>query len=115
MAEKRKSKRVSYEKPVEFGLVRFGPPPDPPKYLGQVVDLSKDGIFIKTDRVFKPGISLSIEIQDGDRCFKVAGRVANANKVPPAMAGKLKSGMGIIISNPDPELLDLYKDKIESE
>lgn len=114
MAEKRKSKRLDYKKPVEFGLVRFGPPPDPPKYKGYVVDMSDSGLFIKTDRVFKTGIKLDIEIQDGDKCYKVEGTVASSNKVPPALANTVKSGMGIIIANHDPELLRIYKDKIAS-
>ena len=114
MGEKRKSERVSYKNPVEFGLVRFGPPPDPPKYKGYVVDMSDGGLFIKTDRVFKSGIKLTVEIQDGDKCYAMEGTVANSNKVPPALANTVKSGMGIIIENPDPELLRIYKEKLSS-
>ena len=114
MADKRKSPRVDYEKPVEFGLVRFGPPPDPPKYNGHVVDLSEDGLFIKTDRIFRAGIKLTIEIMDGDRSFKMEGTVANAKMVPPAMAHKIKAGMGIVIANPDPDLLEIYRAKVGS-
>ena len=112
MEEKRKSERVDYEKPVEFGLVRFGPPPDPPKYKGHVVDLSEGGLFIKTDRVFKTGITLTLEIQDDGKCYEMEGTVTNAHKLPPALAYTAKSGMGIIIANPDPELLRIYKDKV---
>ena len=114
MPEKRKSERVSYQKPVEFGLVRFGPPPDPPRYKGCVVDLSEDGLFIETDRVFKGGIKLSLEIKDGDKSFKMEATVANANKIPPGLANTVKSGMGIVIPKPDPELLRIYKDKVGS-
>lgn len=114
MEEKRKSERVSYQKPVEFGLVRFGPPPDPPKYKGYVVDLSEEGLFIETDRVFKGGIKLSLEIKDGGKSFKMDATVAKANKIPLGLANKVKSGMGIIISKPDPELLRIYRDKLGS-
>jgi Tfp pilus assembly protein PilZ len=112
MADKRTSKRVSYEKPVEFGLMRFGPPPDPPKYKGYLIDLSDEGVYIKTDHVFKAGIRLTLEIQDGDKSYKMEGRVTNAHKVPPALVNKVKSGMGIIIAKPHPELLRIYKDKV---
>ena len=114
MEEKRESERVSYEKPVEFGLVRFGPPPDPPKHRGHVVDLSEGGLFIKTDRVFKAGIKLSLEIRDNGKCYNMEGTVTNAHKLPPALARTAKSGMGIIIANPDPELLRIYKDKVDA-
>jgi len=114
MKEKRTSKRVSYKKPVEFGLVRFGPPPEPPKYKGYMVDLSGGGIFIKTDRVFKQGIKLTLEIKDGGKCYKMEGTVTNANKVPPALANTVKSGMGILIENPHPELLRIYNDKADA-
>ena len=112
MEEKRTSKRVSYEKPVEFGLVRFGPPPEPPKYKGYLVDLSDSGVYIKTDRVFKQGIKVTLEIKDGGKCYKMEGTVTNANKVPPALAYTVKSGMGILIENPHPDLLRIYKDKV---
>ena len=114
MEEKRKSKRVSYQKPVEFGLVRFGPPPDPPKYKGYVVDMSEEGLFIETDRVFKGGIKLSLEIRDGGRSFKMEATVAKANKMPPGLSKTAKSGMGIIVLKPDPELLRIYRDKLGS-
>jgi len=111
MADKRSSERISYEKPVEFGLVRFGPPPDPPKHKGYVIDLSEGGLFIKTRTIFKPGIKLALEIRDGGKCFKMEGKVTNAHMVPPALAHKVKSGMGILIENPDPELLKIYREK----
>ena len=114
MEEKRKSERVRYQKPVEFGLVRFGPPPDPPKYKGYVVDISEDGLFIETNRVFKGGIKLSLEIKDGGKCFKMDATVVNANKLPPGFSNKVKSGMGLMIQNPDSELLRIYREKLAS-
>ena len=114
MEEKRTSERVSYKKPVEFGLVRFGPPPEPPKYKGYLVDLSDGGVFIKTDRVFKQGIKLTLEIKDNGNCYKMEGTVSNAKRVPPALANTVKSGMGILIENPHPELLRIYRDKVDS-
>ncbi|MDT8318450.1 MAG: PilZ domain-containing protein [bacterium] len=112
MEEKRKSERVNYQKPVEFGLVRFGPPPDPPKYKGYVVNMSEEGLFIETERVFKAGIKLTLEIKDGDKSFNMEATVAKSNKIPPGLANTVKSGMGIIISNPDPELLRIYRDRL---
>lgn len=112
MTEKRASKRVSYKKPVEFGLVRFGPPPEPPKHKGYLVDLSDSGVFIETDLVFKSGIKVALEIKDGDKSFKMEGTVTNPNKVPPALAHTVKCGMGIRVANPDPELLKIYRDKV---
>lgn len=114
MTEQRESKRVSCQKVVEFGLIRFGPPPDPPRYKGYVVDLSDGGLFIKTDRVFKAGIRLSLEIKDGGKSYSMQGTVSNSKKVPPAMEDTVKSGMGIMISNLDPELLRMYRDKVDS-
>ncbi len=75
MEEKRTSERVSYKKPVEFGLVRFGPPPEPPKYKGYLVDLSDGGVFIKTDRVFKQGIKLTLEIKNIPKAKKTFQRL----------------------------------------
>ncbi|MBE9536895.1 MAG: PilZ domain-containing protein [Proteobacteria bacterium] len=112
MAEKRTSKRVSYEIPVEFGLVSFGPSLDPPKYKGYLVDLSDGGVYIKTSHVFKPGINVTLEIEDGDKCYKMVGTVSNANKVPPKLENTVKCGMGIRFTKPDPELLRIYKDKV---
>ncbi len=112
MTEKRTSTRVSYRKPVEFGLVRFGPPPEPPKHKGYLVDLSDSGVFIETNYVFKSGIKVTLEIKDGGKCYKMEGVVTNPNKVPPALANKVKCGMGIRFANPDPELLKIYRDKV---
>lgn len=114
MAEKRTSKRVSYKKPVEFGLVRFGPPPDPPKHRGYLVDLSDGGVYIETNHVYKAGIKLTLEIKDGGKSFKMKGTVTNANKVPPVLVNTVKCGMGIRFEEPDTELLKVYIDKVSA-
>ena len=72
-------------------------------------DLSATGLFIKSNRVFKPGTTIQVEMTFPDRTFTMWARVAWAKKVPPQLSHVLECGMGVCFMNPDPDWLDYSK------
>jgi len=72
-------------------------------------DLSETGLFIKSNRVFKPGTTLQIEMTFPDRTFAMWARVAWAKKVPPALAHVLECGMGVCFISPETDWIEYVR------
>lgn len=73
---------------------------DDRSHIGFTDDVSKDGIFIRTTKVYRPGTILSVRIttKDGNEtAFK--GQVRWAKKIPASMQHRLKGGMGIYVKS----------------
>jgi len=76
--------------------VRYGP--ERPEYTGFTEDISREGFFLKTAMVLRPGTILQAELSlpDGEQ-VSLEGRVRWAKKVPVTLLQRLKGGMGIKI------------------
>jgi Tfp pilus assembly protein PilZ len=110
MVEKRTSKRVAFR-----NTVHFGPSPHRPRnHKSLIADLSGVGVCIKTNTVYKPGTILFMVIETADRSYEAEGVVAWSNKVPSKPARIAKKGMGIKFTHVDPELVDLYEEKLKA-
>jgi len=88
--EKRRGKRYKRRMKIRFGL-------DEAKQLGFVEDISTTGLRIKTGTVYKPGLSIKMQIEDEKTglMMEADGLVRWARKVPPSMMAKHRCGMGI--------------------
>ena len=88
--EKRKSLRLSKRLLVKFGQNR-------PDHNGFTVDLSTQGIFIKSSKIFPPGTFLTMELTLPNlHKISLSGRVMWGKRVPMNLIRHIKkSGMGI--------------------
>jgi len=67
--------------------------------IGFTEDISDEGFFLKTALVQKPGSILLFELSMPDgTVVSLSGRVRWAKRVPPALLGRVKGGMGIKIA-----------------
>ncbi len=106
MAEKRRSKRVPLRVIVRYGTSH------PPEYTAFLTDFSGGGVNIKTNRVFKPGTKLIMEIEIDGRVFNAAGVVVWARQVPQTLSRIVKNGMGIRFTRLDKDMLAIYNSRI---
>jgi Tfp pilus assembly protein PilZ len=75
-------------------------------YNSLIVNISREGCFIETQKPLSPGerILMDIQLQDDDKSFKINGEVANTNRI----------GMGVEFDEVSNDLLNklgylLYK------
>ncbi len=66
-------------------------------------NLSRTGIFIQTNSVFKPGTTIQVELTFPERAFSLWAQVVWAKKVPPQLAHTLSCGMGLTFLEPPSE------------
>ncbi len=89
--DKRNIKRHKKRLQLRFGL-------EEPNKLGFTEDISDTGIFIKSPMVMNPGKILYVEFRLPDNStILVKGRIMWAKRVPQALLGKVKGGMGVHI------------------
>jgi len=106
--EKRRGKRYKKRFTIKFGI-------QDTKAVGFVEDISSTGLRIKTATVFKPGLTLKMEIfnESTDQVMYAEGVIMWAIKVPPDMMRKKRCGMGVTYlkfdSNMHAFLVDLLK------
>ena len=103
--EKRHNERLKFQRAVLFGTEK------PPRHWAYISNISSDGIFIKTNMVFRSGTELHIIIKekDGNDC-EMTGEVMRANKIPPAFSYEGKSGMGIRLTTNKDDFFNKYED-----
>ena len=87
-------------------MVRYGV--DKTDKTALTKDLSETGINLNTNNVFKPGVTVQVELKFPDRTFNMWARVVWAKKVPPQLAHSLKCGMGLCFIAPSPEWLEYF-------
>jgi Tfp pilus assembly protein PilZ len=75
--------------------VRFRPRHENKTFAGFTTNLSRAGMFIKTNFPSPIGSRLHIEVEDGRGGFSVEGAVVHAYKVSPALEKLRPSGMGV--------------------
>jgi hypothetical protein len=105
MVEQQQSTRVTREK--RRVMVRFGI--DRPEKTGFTMNVSRSGMFLRTNTVFKPGTRIQLEIVLPDRSFGLWAQVVWAKKVPPQLAHVLDCGMGVRFLEPLDEWLVFHQ------
>jgi len=93
-------------------MVRYGL--EKPDRTGFTKNVSETGLYIKTNNVLKPGLTIQIELHLPDRKFSMWARVVWAKKVPPQLAHVLECGMGICFIDPSPEWVEYFRTWAES-
>lgn len=92
MTDKRLSLRKSRRLEVRFG-------PDEPKRIGFTCDITRQGFFIQSSSVCRPGTLLIVTLLMGnEQEVRLEARVQWAKRVPPNMLRQVKKGgMGVKI------------------
>lgn len=92
MSEKRRDLRKNRRLEVRFG-------PDEPKRIGFTCDITRQGFFIQSAAVSRPGTLLIIALSMGHELeVRLEGRVQWAKRVPPQLLRAVrKGGMGVKI------------------
>ncbi len=102
--EKRHNERLKLQRAVLFGTEK------PPRHWAYITNISGEGIFIKTNMVFRSGTKLHIIIKEKDQNHEMTGEVMRANKVPPAFSSEGMSGMGIKLIKFNKEVMERYEE-----
>ncbi|GMR04510.1 MAG: PilZ domain-containing protein [Thermodesulfobacteriota bacterium] len=105
MPKRRISKRLAFRHNIRYG------PTNPPEHVSFITDLSDTGVYIKTNKVFRPGTKLYLVIETGHKSYKAEGVVVWAKKAPTHLIQHTKSGMGIKFTSVDQALVDEYRDR----
>ena len=90
-------KRESNRSPKRL-MVRYGN--DTKSYCAFTKEISRTGLKLQANRVFKPGSQLQIEIDMDALKFVMWARVVWAKKVPQQLAHILDCGMGLLLIDP---------------
>jgi Tfp pilus assembly protein PilZ len=101
MADKRKTERARKRVMVKYGT-------DVADTTGFTKNLSETGLFIGTNKVYKPGTTIQVDLQFPDRSFSMWARVVWAKKVPAQLAHVLECGMGVCFVEPPQEWVEYY-------
>jgi Tfp pilus assembly protein PilZ len=88
-------------------MVRYGA--DRPDKTAFTRNISKTGLFVQTNSVFKPGTTLQLELHFSDRTFELWARVVWAKRVPPQLAHVLECGMGLHFLQPPAEWGEFFE------
>jgi Tfp pilus assembly protein PilZ len=77
-------------------------------YRGILSNLSRNGLFIRTNRGFAPGSTVDIElVMPDNKVCRLKGIVKRTIKTP--MLSSMKNGMGIELTEKDPAYLNLIE------
>ncbi len=109
MRIERTRRRITFINPVHFGTSV------PPEHSSFITEFSDKGVHIKTNTVYTPGTKLYLTINTPVRNYSLEGVVAWAKRVPPMVEPYVKNGMGIKFLHLNPEIADLYKERVEAE
>ncbi|HDZ62599.1 MAG TPA: hypothetical protein ENH40_05590 [Nitrospirae bacterium] len=95
--QKRRSKRVIKRLEVTFNVRGH-------IYTGITSDISKEGIFIRTQKGLPPGITVEVELYlPSGEMLKMQGVVKRTIKTP---YQQIKNGMGIELTDPPQKFTD---------
>jgi len=88
---KRSSLRINRRLTVKFGA-------DKPEHLGYTIDISKDGLFLGANTVFRSGGVLHVQLTPREGgVVLLRAEIRWSQKMPAQYAHKVKSGMGLRI------------------
>jgi uncharacterized protein (TIGR02266 family) len=100
--DKRYAKRILCRVKVLFGL-------QAPEYLGFALNISANGLYLSSTRVFHPPAELRIRLEPiGAPAIEVGGRVCWSLRVPQNLLSVVKPGMGVRLDSPSREYLDHF-------
>jgi len=71
-------------------------------------NVSRTGIYIQTNNVFKPGTTIQVELTFPNRTVSLWGRVVWAKRVPPQLSHTLDCGMGVTFVEPPAEWFEFW-------
>lgn len=99
MAEKRIAERIFKRLEVQFSTMV--------ENTAITSNISKTGLFIRTNRGLAEGSTLNIKLNLPDsKELEVKGKVVRSSKTIPGLMGQSKSGMGIHLISPPVEYVD---------
>jgi Tfp pilus assembly protein PilZ len=101
-----RNKRVHYRVIVRYGTTR------PLEYRSFIANISDTGVYLRTNRVLKPGTLLLMTIETNGENFHCEGFVRWARKVPPGLERIARCGMGIKFTKVPEGLLEIYRSKL---
>ena len=76
---------------------------------GFTMNISLTGLNIRTNRVFRPGTTLELELDLPDGKRNLRAQVVWAKRVPPALAQVVPCGMGLRFINPGADWEEFFK------
>ena len=92
-------------------IVRYGSS-KPPEFSSFIANISDTGVYLKTNRVFRPGTLIFMTIEDNEENFNCEGIVSWARRVPPGLERITRCGMGIKFTMVPEGLLKIYNEKL---
>ncbi len=84
---------------------------EPPAQESLLINMSDEGVAIKSAKVFQQGTKIHLVIETDDKNYKAEGEVVWTKHFTPALMNLLKTGMGIRFTHLDNELKDIYDGK----
>lgn len=111
--QKNLDKRFLKRFPIKL-FIKYGK--EHPSYLGFSVDISKTGIYLKSNVTFPndTDLILKVTLSDG-KIIDMKGRVVWQKKLPPEGNSSDIIGMGIKITQTDPAYLNLIKEESQKK
>ena len=97
--------RVSARLRVSYGVAKA-------EFVGYADNVSETGLYINTNRVFKNGTRLVLEIEFPERTVPLVGEVVWAIRVPEHERSSMVCGMGVQFVRPEawwPEFFGAWK------
>ena len=103
MDDQRFAKRYPVKLLVKYGLKKLS-------FIGFTVDISKTGIYLKTNLAFSPDTDLLLRITLPDKkTVDFKGKVTWVKNLPPEENQTNLTGMGVKFIHKDPVYLDFIK------
>ena len=90
-----RSARVRTRLRVAYGIME-------PEFVGYADNVSERGLYINTNRVFKNGTRLNLEIEFPARSVRLVGEVVWAIRVPEHERSSMVCGIGVEFVGPEP-------------
>ena len=103
MDDHRFAKRFPVKLLVKYGLKKLS-------FIGFTVDVSKTGIYLKTNLAFSPDTELLLKITlPNKKAVELKGKVMRVKNLPPEENQIKLTGMGVKFIHKDPVYLDFIK------
>jgi uncharacterized protein (TIGR02266 family) len=85
-----------------------------PEFVGYADNVSKSGLYINTNRVFKNGTRLNLEVEFPQRAVRLVGEVVWAIRVPEHERSSMVCGMGVQFVAPGAWWTPFFREWIRS-
>ncbi|MFQ5900977.1 MAG: PilZ domain-containing protein [Thermodesulfobacteriota bacterium] len=71
-------------------------------------NVSETGVFINTNKVYKPGTTIKLKLNFPERSFSMLASVIWAKRIPPQLTRVVACGMGVRFIDPGPEWFEFF-------